>query len=123
MKENGRLIDRIIAKAVTGTRKIAVPEWEAELYFEPLTRAQMEDAMPKDSVDRPATTQSLFLLVHMAKDAEGNRVFRPTDIEKLRQKADLSVLTKVEAFMWGTVLPSEKEVAAEIAADPPSASA
>ncbi len=121
-KNGKRLIDRIIAKAATGKRSLVIPEWDGvELFFEPLNRAEMEEAT-KNAGDRPVTTQSLFLLVHMAKDAEGNRVFKQSDIEALRTKADLGVLTRVEAFMWGTVLPSDKEVAARIEADPPSVS-
>jgi hypothetical protein len=123
-KTNGtRLIDRIISKSVTGPRSLYIPEWDVELFFEPLTRAKMEEAMPKDNMDRPFTTQSLFLLVHMAKDKEGQPVFRRNDIEALRTKADLAVLTRVETFMWGTVLPNEKQVDEEMAADPSSASA
>jgi hypothetical protein len=124
MSENGkRLIDKIIAKAATGKRSIVVPEWDGvELFFEPLTRAKMEEAMPKDKVDRPFTTQSLFLLVFMAKDASGHRVFKQGDIEALRTQADLGVLSRVEAFMWGTVLPNEKQVEEMVEADPPSAS-
>lgn len=117
-----RLIDRIVAKSATGRRSIQVPEWDVEIFFEPLTRAQMEEAMPKDNVERPSTTQSLFLLVHMAKDADGNKLFMQRDIEKLRTKADLGVLTRVEAFMWGTVLPTEKQVEQEVKEDPQSAS-
>ena len=118
-----RLIDRILATSPTDRRKIHVPEWDVDIYFAPLTRAELEAATPKDGIERPSTTQSLFLLVRMAKDAEGAPLFRNDDIESLRTRADLGVLTRVEAFMWGTVLPGEKEVAKVAATDPPSASA
>ena len=122
-KTNGRLIDRIIAKSSLERRVITVPEWEVDLYFRPLTRAEMEAAMPTDDVERPSTTQGLFLLVHMAEDADGKKVFKPTDIEALRTKADLAVLTRVESFMWGTMIPSVREARKEIEADPLSAPA
>ena len=105
-----RLIDRIVAAAPTERRMIHVPDpgWECDIYFPALTKAQLEAAIPKNG-DRSVTMQSLMLLVHTAQDGAGNRLFQLSDIEKLRQKADLNVLTRVEAFMWGTVVPTVEE--------------
>lgn len=121
MSSGERLIDRIVATAVTERRKITVPEWGVDIYFEPLTKAQLEGAMPKNGA-RSLQTQSLLLLVHTAKDADGKRLFRMEDVELLRQKADLNVLTRVEAFMWGTLTPTVEQAEAELKENPPSAS-
>lgn len=123
MGENGkRLIDKIIALAPTERRKLYVPEWDVTLYFPALTKAQLEEAVPKDDVPRSALLEGLYLLVHTAQDEQGNRVFAQKDIDGLREKADLSTVTRVEAFMWGTIVPPLKEAEKEIQADPPSAS-
>lgn len=116
-----RLIDKIVAMAVTERRKLHVPEWGVDIYFEPLTKAQLEAAIPKNGA-RTLQTQSMLLLVHTAKDAEGKRLFRMEDVELLRQKADLNVLTRVEGFMWGTLTPTVEEAEQELKDSPPSAS-
>lgn len=102
-----RLIDRIVARAPSARRMIRVPEWDVDLYFPPVTSAQLEAALPKNG-DKSTAPPSLFLLVHLAQDEAGNRLFRKADIEMLRQRADLNVLTRVQDFMWNTVTPSDE---------------
>lgn len=117
----GRLIDRIAAKAPSERRKLHVPEWEVDIYFPPLTKVQLEAATAKAGT-RSTATQSLMLLAHIAQDEAGQRLFRMEDIEVLRQKADLNVLTRVEQFMWGTISPSIEEAEEDLKANPQSSS-
>lgn len=117
----GRLIDRIVAKSPSERRRLHVPEWEVDIYFPPLTKVQLEAATAK-ATNHSTATQSLMLLAHTAQDEAGQRLFRMEDIEILRQKADLNVLTRVEQFMWGTVIPSVEEAEADLKANPLSSS-
>jgi len=123
-----RLIEQIIKDAPTERRKIHVPEWQGEalpdgdVYFRPLSKAALEDAMPKGNGTNPGMLAGLYLLVHTAEDVSGNRIFEVRDVDGLREKADLAVITRVESFMWGTQVPSIQEATAEIAKDPSSAS-
>lgn len=116
-----RLIDRIVATAPSERRKIHVPEWEVDIYFPPLTKVQLEAATAKAG-NRSISTQSLMLLAHTAQDEAGQRLFQMEDIELLRQKADLNVLTRVEQFMWGTVIPSVEEAEEDLKENPHSSS-
>lgn len=118
--KNGRLIERIIAQFPTERRKLHVPEWEVDLYFAPLTKAEIEAAVPKNGAGQSNERQSLYLLVHMARDADGKPVFAERDIDALRERTDLHVLTRVEAFMWGTQLPTVKDAKAELKNAPSS---
>lgn len=124
-----RLIEQIIRDAPTERRKIHVPAWKGEalpdgdVYFRPRTKAVMEEALPRDDRDLSHGILSLYMLVATAEDVHGNRIFAEKDIDALREKADLSVLAPVEAFMWGTQAPDIKEAEKVIAADPISASA
>lgn len=112
-----RLIDRIVAKSPTDRRMIHVPEWEVDIYFKPLTRAQIDQAIPKD-IERPVGTERLLVLAHMAEDADGKRLFRQTDVEKLRQHAEVTVLSRVEAFLWRTVTPTVEEAEEDLGKTP-----
>lgn len=116
-----RLIDKIVAKAPSERRKIHVPEWEVDIYFPPLTKVQLEAATAKAG-NRSTSTQSLMLLAHTAQDEAGQRLFQMEDIELLRQKADLNVLTRVEQFMWATVIPSVEEAEEDLKENPRSSS-
>jgi hypothetical protein len=123
-----RLIEKIIKDAPTERRKMHVPEWQGEalpdgdVYFKPRTKAVMEAALPTGDAEISHAMIGLYLLVATAEDVNGARIFEVRDIDGLREKADLAILTRVEAFMWGTQLPSPKEAEAAIQADPTSAS-
>lgn len=118
-----RLIDRIAIITPEERRKLTVPEWGVDIYFRPITKSALDAAMPTDGVERPLSTQGLFLLVHTAEYEDGSKVFQRADIERLRTKVPLDVLTRVEAFMWGTQVPEIKEAEKIIESDPTSASA
>ena len=123
MSANGkRAIDKIVALTPTERRTLFVPELDATVYFRPVTKAEMDDAIPDDDVKRPQSTTGLFLLVHLAEYEDGSKVFKRTDIEKLRTRARLDIVNRLESFMWGTQLPEIKEAEKEIEADPTSAS-
>lgn len=123
MSKNGkRAIDKIIALTPTERRKLHVQELDDDIYFRPMTKAEMDAAIPNDDVQRPQSTTGLFLLVHMAEYEDGSKVFKMTDIEKLRTRARLDIVNRLESFMWGTQVPEIKEAEKEIEADPTSAS-
>lgn len=55
-------------------RKVAVPEWDAEIYFNPLTLAERKRiAKGHDPKDDAGLTVSL--LIEKALDADGKRIF------------------------------------------------
>ena len=121
-KDNGtRFIDKLIAASPTERRKVVV--LGEELYFKPLTRRQLVEAMPKDGVKRDDDYAGLFLLVQTAETADGTKVFKRTDIEALRSKVSLSLLQEIEAAMMGVQTPTLAQVEEDVAADPHSASA
>lgn len=123
MSKNGkRAIDKIVALTPTERRKVYVPEINETIFFRPMTKAEMDAAIPDDDVQRPQSTTGLFLLVHMAEYEDGSKVFKQTDIEKLRSHSRLDIVNRLEAFMWGTQVPDIKEAEKEIEADPTSAS-
>jgi hypothetical protein len=120
MKENGRFINRLVAASPTERRKVSV--LGEDVYFKPLTRKQLADAMPKDGVERADDYAGLFLLVQTAEAEDGTKLFRTQDIEKLREGVSLGLLQQLEAAMMGTLAPTPKQVEEDIKADPPSAS-
>lgn len=117
-----RAIDKIIALTPTERRKMYVKELDETIYFRPVTKAEMDAAIPDDEVERPQSTTGLFLLVHLAEYEDGSKVFKMTDIEKLRTRARLDIVNRLESFMWGTQVPMLKEAEKLIDADPTSAS-
>jgi Holliday junction resolvase RusA-like endonuclease len=125
MSENNgkRAIDKLIALTPTERRKLHVPELNADIFFRPMTKAEMDAAIPNDDVKRPQSTTGLFLLVHMAEYEDGSKVFKRTDIDNLRMRARLDIVNRLESFMWDTQVPEIKEAEKEIEADPTSASA
>jgi hypothetical protein len=123
MSKNGkRAIDKIVALTPTERRKVYVPEIDETIYFPVATKAEMDAAIPDDDVKRPQSTTGLFLLVQLAEYEDGSKVFKRTDIEKLRTRSRLDIVNRLEAFMWGTQVPEIKEAEKEIEADPTSAS-
>lgn len=123
MGKNGkRAIDKIVALTPTERRKVYVPEIDETIYFRPMTKAEMDAAIPDDDVQRPQSTVGLFLLVRMAEYEDGSKVFTKLDIEKLRTRSRLDIVNRLESFMWGTQVPEIKEAENAIEADPTSAS-
>lgn len=116
-----RFIERLIAASPTARRKFTV--LGQDIYVRPLTRKMLADAMPKDDVEREPDYVGLFLLVHCAEDEDGNKLFRISDIDALREGVSLELLQQIESGILGVITPSDKQVAQEIKADPPSASA
>ena len=116
-----RFIDLLIAASPTGRRKVTIIG--QDIYFKPLTRAQINDAMPKDDVQRAPDYAGLFMLVAFAEAEDGTKLFRTTDIENLRSRVALPLVQQLEAAMMSTVAPSPKEAEQELTANPPSTTA
>ena len=121
-KGNGtRFIDKLIAASPTERRRFNL--LGQDIYFRPLTRKALNDAMPKDNIERSPDYTGLFMLVQSAEHKDGSKVFKMTDIEALRTKVSLDLLQKLESEMLGAFAPSHEQVEQEAMADPPSASA
>ncbi len=116
-----RFIERLVAASPTERRKFTV--LDQDIYVRPLTRKAMADAMPKDGVEREPDYVGLFLLVHCAEAEDGSKLFEMRDIDALREAVSLKLLQEIESGIMGVISPSDDKIAAEIKADPPSASA
>lgn len=116
-----RFIERLVAASPTERRKFTV--LGQDIYVRPLTRKGMADAMPKDGVEREPDYVGLFLLVHCAEAEDGSKLFEVRDIDALREAVSLNLLQEIESGIMGIISPSDKDIAAEVKADPPSASA
>lgn len=114
-----RFIDKLVAASPTERRKVSI--LGQDIYFTPLTRKQLAEAMPNDKMDRAPDYAGLFLLVQTAEDEAGNKLFKKTDIEALRTKVSLALLQQIESAMLGVQAPSMDTIAEEAAQDPPSA--
>lgn len=117
----GRFIDKLVAASPTERRKITV--LGEDVYFRPLTRKALADAMPKDDVKRDADYVGLFVMVACAEDVDGNKLFKLTDVDQLRERVSVQLLQEIESAMMAAVLPTSKEADERITSDPPSASA
>lgn len=116
-----RFIEKLIAASPTERRKFTV--LGQDIYVRPLTRKGMADAMPKDGVEREPDYVGLFLLVHCAEAEDGSKLFEVRDIDALREAVSLKLLQEIESGIMGIVSPSDEQIAAEVTADPPFASA
>ncbi len=116
-----RFIQRLIAASPTERRKFTV--LGQDIYVRPLTRKAMADAMPKDGKEREPDYVGLFLLVHCAEAEDGSKLFEIRDIDALREAVSLNLLQQIEAGIMGIISPSDEQIAEDIKADPPSASA
>ncbi len=116
-----RFIEKLVAASPTERRKFTV--LGQDIYVRPLTRKAMADAMPKDNVEREPDYVGLFLLVHCAEAQDGSRLFEIKDIDALRECVSLNLLQQIESGIMGVISPSDSDIAAEVKADPPSASA
>jgi hypothetical protein len=94
-----------------------------DVYFKPLTRKALADAMPKDKVERDPDYVGLFVMVACAEAEDGSKLFAMTDIDALRERVSVQLIQEIEQAMMAAVLPSPKEADLALASDPPSASA
>lgn len=116
-----RFIDVLMAASPMARRKVVVAG--QDVYFKPLTRQQLADAIPKDNVKRDPDYAGLFMIVATAEAEDGSKLFRREDIESLRTKVSLELLQQLESAMMGVQAPSIEEAGADLAANPPSTTA
>ncbi|HEX9239203.1 MAG TPA: hypothetical protein VF910_00935 [Candidatus Bathyarchaeia archaeon] len=116
-----RFIEKLVAASPLERRKITV--LGQDIYFTPLTRKALADAMPKDEVEREPDYVGLFVLVHCAEAEDGSKLFEIRDIDALRERVSVQLLQQIEQAMMETLLPSPEQVVAVVNTDPPSASA
>ena len=116
-----RFIDLLIAASPTERRKVTI--LGQDIYFKPLTRKQVADAMPNDKMQRAPEYETLFMLVAAAEAEDGTRLFRRDDIEALRAQVSLAILNQLEIAMLSAVAPTVKEAEQELKENPTSTTA
>ena len=98
-------------------RSIKIPEWgDLEVCFRPLTVGDMkwvELRKPKTEYD-----SNLLLLIRKARNADGDKLFEPGDLQKLEDEVDMSVLARLIEFMGAGVARTLEEGKATLEADP-----
>lgn len=116
---NGKLrpIDKIRAVFAAKAWACPVPEWDQPneppfvIYFYPLTMADLEAVRSGFSGNDEQTdqTKNVKLLVHKARDAQGQKMFFPGDIHYLMTEARADVITRICNFMYlcGSLTPDE----------------
>ena len=74
--------EEILAQAVTGRERVAVPEWGdgAEVYVAELTAAEVEKLVG-DTQDGECECTMAIVAVRTVVDESGERVFRDEDVE------------------------------------------
>jgi len=85
--------EEVLAQGLKGP--IAVPEWDAEVYYKPSTTLA-EEAAIIELTQQGKTTEALVVgLINRARDKEGNLLFTQADRQKLMRKADPKVILSI----------------------------
>jgi len=122
MGENGkRFIERLIAASPLDRRKVTV--LGQDIYFRPLTRKALADAMPKDNEKRDADYVGLFVMVACAEAEDGSKLFETRDVDALRERVSIDLVRQIEKAMMSVVIPTDEEADRAVLSDPPSAPA
>lgn len=116
-----RFIEKLIAASPLERRKITV--LGQDIFFQPLTRKALADAMPKDGVERSPDFVGLFVMVACAEAEDGSKLFEMRDIDALRERVSVQLVQQIEQAMMATILPQFPEAVKAVDTDPPSASA
>lgn len=108
-----RPIDRIRRAFRRDAEKVAVPEWEMDVYFHPLTIA---DQQAVASIVRRETgkesdpmEENIQLLILKARDEQGKPLFVGGDAHFLKTEADARVINRVSTLMYLSGSLSQKE--------------
>lgn len=113
-----RAIDSIINATRDKRSSIEVPEWGLPpLYFGPLTTADMDTVAERlkaeDGIDGEHKAREydrrIALLVLKAEYEDGTRVFEWGDRLALRDHAEWSVMQRVIAKMYSSLIPPGKD--------------
>ncbi len=119
-------IDFIEESYTSARRMIEVPEWDEDgkpmqLWFPPLTSADMGKVSDIDAKDR--FHENCYLIVLMAEHKDGSKRFALGDNVALRNRADFIVIQRVVNFIYSTHVLTAKEAETAVAENPTSASA
>lgn len=83
----------------TPKRKLHVPEWQADIYFKPMTPNEL-DCARKEVMDNDTTVVlHTQLVILKALDAEGKRLFKNSDASTLIEKGFLDVISRIHDEM------------------------
>lgn len=104
-----KLIDTIKKRAEAGRRSVHVPEWDATLWFGPLTPNDIQavrDRLLDEGKDpeRHRTHERVTLLFAKAENEEGERVFDYGDRIAFMEHVEWAVFNRVMAFLYGSAL-------------------
>lgn len=91
--------------------KITVPEWDCDLYFKNVNTLK-DEAKLIELAQQGKTVEALVeTLIMKARDADGNRVFGPTDKVVFMNEVDPAVVIRVVGEMNNVLaVPSQDEV-------------
>ena len=87
----------VLAQGLKGP--IAVPEWEAEIYYKPAT-TMFEESKIIELTQAGKTTEALVTtLIMRARDKDGNLVFDAADRPKLMRAVDPAIILRIVTGM------------------------
>lgn len=89
--------ESVLAQGLKGP--IAVPEWDAEIYYKPAS-TMFEESKIIELTQAGKTTEALVVtLIMRARDAEGNLLFGAEDRHKLMRAVDPAVILRIVTSM------------------------
>jgi len=114
-----KAIDRVRNAYQARRRKLVVPEWDnLELYFGPVVGEDMESIRHRLKDSDSLYEQAVLLVIHMAKDKEGKALFGMGDKRVLMQEAEVKVINRIAAFIWGSTPMTDAEADKELEDSP-----
>lgn len=112
-------IDRVRNAYQAKRRKIVIPEWDdMELYFGPVTGADIESVRTRLKDDSSLYEQNVLLIIHMAVDKEGKALFGFGDKQIMMREAEAQIINRLATFIWGRTPATDEEADKEIEESP-----
>lgn len=87
---------------------IKVPEWDLDVYWHPSSTLAEEAVVIELQRDGKSTEALVMTLIQKAKDAEGNKIFEPSDKLRMMRAVDPKVILKIITEM-GTIDDEQEE--------------
>ena len=97
------LIDQIVqGYQDSGLTEIIVPEWSTSIYYKETTPLELDTAKKAAPEDASPSRFYSQLVCIKALDAEGKRIFKNADIEKLARYGSSGVISRIALQMSKT---------------------
>lgn len=101
------IFDRI-ASHFNAKRSIEVPEWGETIFWTPINALEQERVMRAVKAKGGSDTELGYrMLIEKAEKADGTKLFKLEDLERLRAKADAMVVARIVAAMTATLTVEE----------------